>query len=214
VKNDGLTHEQVAGALDLARKKRLEVLELMAKTLEGPRDELSPLAPRVGTVKIPADKIGMLIGPGGKNIRGLQEEHECNIDVEEDGTVYVSGNSAEGFDTVIEYLTHMAREPEVGETYRARVVSIKDFGAFLEFLPGTEGLLHVSEIDYSRVERVEDVLQVGEEVEVKLVAMERDGKFRLSRKALLPKPEGYTEREERPRRDGGPRRGGGRRRSR
>ena len=206
VKNDGLTAQQIAEALDLAKRLRLQVLDTMAATLAAPRDELSPLAPRVGTVKIPVDKIGILIGPGGKNVRGLQEEHEVGIDVEEDGTVYVSGTSPEGFDKVVEYLKGLAREPEVGETYSARVVSIKDFGAFMEFLPGTEGLLHISEIEYRHVEKVEEVLHMGDVVDVKLVGMERDGKFRLSRKALLPKPEGYVERERPPRGDRPPRR--------
>jgi polyribonucleotide nucleotidyltransferase len=181
----------------------------MAETMPAPRQTLSPLAPRVGTVKIPVDKIGMLIGPGGKNIRGLQEQYECTIDVEEDGAVYVTGANPDGFEKIFEYLRTMAREPEVGLVYKARVVSTKDFGAFLEFLPGTEGLLHISEIQHGRTDRVEDVLKVGDEIEVKLVATERDGKFRLSRKVLLPRPEGHEETEgqrggQRDR-DGGPR---------
>ncbi|HRU05574.1 MAG TPA: polyribonucleotide nucleotidyltransferase [Candidatus Brocadiia bacterium] len=216
VKNDGLTQRQVAEALEAARVARLQILEKMGGTLAAPRAQLSELAPRVGTAKIPADKIGMLIGPGGKNIRGLQEENACTIDVEEDGTVYVTGTNPEGFDRVLEYLRMMGSEPEVGQTYTARVVSVKDFGAFLEFLPGVEGLLHVSEIDHSRVDNVEDFLKVGDQVKVKLVGLEREGKFRLSRKALIERPDGMPEPESRPERTdrgdrGGDRRGGDRR---
>jgi polyribonucleotide nucleotidyltransferase len=204
VKNDGLTHRQVADALELARVSRLDILKQMAETLAEPRPNLSELAPRVGTVKIPADKIGMLIGPGGKNVRALQEANDCAIDVEEDGTVYVSGHDVEGFQKVVEYLRMMGAEPEIGKVYTARVVSIKDFGAFLEFMPGVEGLLHISEVSHKRIDKVEDVMQVGDMVEVKLIGVEREGKYRLSRKALLEKPEGAEEGD----RDSGKRRGG------
>ena len=193
VKNRGLTLEQVAEALDLARRSRLEILDIMAGVLAEPRPELSPLAPRVGSVKIPVDKIGGLIGPGGKNVRALQEEHHCDINVEDDGTVFVSGTDAEGFEKVMAYIELMSTEPEVGATYTARVVTVKEYGAFVEFLPGVEGLLHVSEYSYDRVDRMEDVLQEGDMVEVKLMGLEREGKYRLSRKALQEKPEGYEE---------------------
>jgi polyribonucleotide nucleotidyltransferase len=157
--------------------------------------------------------IGPIIGPGGKNIQKLQEETKTTIVIEEKdekGYVEISGLNKDALEAAKDRIKKIIALPEKGEIYKGKVKSITAFGAFIEILPGKEGLLHVSEIAWERVQNTEDVLKVGDEIEVKLLDIDRDNKLKLSRKALLPKPEGYVERPEReraPRRDGGDRRG-------
>ena len=157
----------------------------MAQTLAEPRKEISKWAPRLLTVKIDPEKIGKLIGPGGKNIKAIQEETGAQIDIEDDGTVYISavdGAAAEKCRDIVEAMT---AEVKVGKIYTGRVVSIKDFGAFVEIAPETDGLCHVSELSDHYVERVTDVVNVGDEVQVKVILIDDQGRIKLSRKAAM-----------------------------
>jgi polyribonucleotide nucleotidyltransferase len=209
IKIAGVAGALLANALEQARQGRLHILGKMKEGLAEPRAELSQYAPRIKTMKIDKEKIGALIGPGGKNIRGIVEETGCKIDVEDDGTVKVYSNDAEAMARAVEKVEELTAVPELGKTYRGRVVKIAEFGAFVNIFPGTDGLLHVSEIDYHRVHNVRDVLNEGDEVMVKVVRMEPDGKIALSRKETMPPPEGYVPpppREGRPHREGGHRR--------
>ena len=165
------------------------------------------------------EKIGTVIGPGGKTIKGIVDQTGCSVDVEDDGTVSVASSDAEAVKRALDIIAGLTAEPEVGQTYTGTVRRIVDFGAFVEILPNTEALLHVSEIAHERVERVEDVLAEGDEVEVKVISADRDGKIRLSRRELLPFPEGREgeqarERIARAREGGSPQRSGGRGRDR
>jgi polyribonucleotide nucleotidyltransferase len=205
IKIAGVEGALLASALEQARQGRLHILGKMKEGLAQPRVELSPYAPRIKTMKIDKEKIGALIGPGGKNIRGIVEETGCKIDVEDDGTVKIYSNDSEAMARAVEKVEELTAVPELGKTYRGRVVKIAEFGAFVNLFPGTDGLLHISEIDYHRVNQVRDVLNEGDEVMVKVIRMEQDGKIALSRKATMEPPEGYVPpppREERPRREG------------
>ena len=212
IKVDGLSYEVLAKALDQAKQGREHILGKILEVISEPRPEYKPNVPRVETILIPKDMIGPIIGPGGKNIQKLQEETKTTIAIEEVGDfgkVEISSINKESLDAAKERIKRIIALPEKGEIYKGKIKSITTFGAFVEILPGKEGLLHVSEISWERVANVEDVLKVGDEVEVKLLDIDRDNKLRLSRKALLPKPEGYVERPERenresrpPRRDG------------
>jgi polyribonucleotide nucleotidyltransferase len=196
IKVDGVSFAIMREALEQARKGRLQLLKTMAETLPAPRPEISPLAPRIYTITIPKSKIGELIGPGGKNVRAIQENTGVEINIEEDGTVTVASSDPEMAQKALEIIRAQMEEPEVGKIYKGTVRRVEPYGAFVEILPGTDGLLHVSELDWKRVDKVEDYLQVGDEIEVKLLDFERGGKLRLSRKALMAKPEGYVERPE------------------
>lgn len=193
IKISGVSFEIMKEALEHARKARLFILGEMAKVLDKPRESLSPLAPRIYTVVIPKDKIGELIGPGGKNVRGIQEETGVEIQIEDDGTVMVASSDAAAAEKALEIIRSQMEVPEVGKTYSGIVRRIEPYGAFIEILPGTDGLLHVSEIDWKRVEKVEEYLKIGDRVDVQVLDFEKNGKVRLSRKTLLPKPEGYVE---------------------
>ena len=201
----GISREIFTQALTDARNARFHILDKMAECLSEPRTEMSVFAPKIETIQIPVKKIGELIGPGGKMIKKIQESTGANIEVDDEGMVFISSTDQAGGKAAMEWISGMMAEPEVGRTYDGRVVSIVDFGAFVEYLPGKEGLLHISELEWFRVGDVSDVLQEGEEIQVKLVEVDsRTGKVRLSRKALLPKPEGY---EEMAQQDRGPRGG-------
>ena len=141
-------------------------------------------------IQIPCDKIGEIIGPGGRVIRKLQEETETNIDINDEGVVKVSGDSKEGVESARMTIELMTKDPKVGEIYDGTVRSTTDFGAFVEFLPGRDGLVHISELEHHRVGKVEDVVKVGDPCKVKVIGVDDNGKVRLSRRALLPKPEG------------------------
>jgi polyribonucleotide nucleotidyltransferase len=177
-------------ALGKAGAARIHILDVMDAELPAPRPSLSEFAPRIVMVKVPQEKIGEIIGPGGRVIRKLQEETSTSIDIDDEGIVKVSGDSQEGVDSARETIEQMTRIPEVGEEFEGPVKSITDFGAFIEFLPNRDGLCHISELEHHRVGSVEDVVKMGEMVKVKIIGIDDSGKVRLSRKALLPKPEG------------------------
>jgi polyribonucleotide nucleotidyltransferase len=199
IKIDGVSFEIMTEALAQAHKGRMYLLDVMSKVLSEPRAEISPLAPRIYSLTIPKSKIGELIGPGGKNVRAIQENTGVEINIEEDGTVTVASSNGDAAQKAIEMIRAQMEEPEPGKIYKGVVKRVEPYGAFIEILPGTDGLLHVSEIDWKRVERVEDYMNIGDEVDVKLIDFERGGKLRLSRKILLPKPEGYVENTRPPR---------------
>jgi polyribonucleotide nucleotidyltransferase len=185
IKIQGLGLDIVRAALAQARRGRLHILEEMAKALAGPRPALSRYAPRIITIKIRPDKIGDIIGPKGKIIRGIQEETGAEINVEDDGTVTISAVDGLAGERARDLIAAIVQEPEVGKIYEGVVKSTTAFGAFVEILPGTEGLLHISELAHNRVEKTEDVVKKGDTVKVKLLEIDSRGKMRLSRKALL-----------------------------
>jgi polyribonucleotide nucleotidyltransferase len=186
IKIKGLSPEIMAAALERAREARLHVLNFMNQALAAARPEISQYAPRILSFKIPVDSIGLVIGPGGKSIRDIIERTGATIDIEDSGTVTVASVDPTACKLAKEIIEGMVAEPEVGKVYKGIVKSIKDFGAFVEILPGREGLLHISEIEHRRLNRVEDVLRLGDEVTVKLLEIADGGKLKLSRKALLP----------------------------
>lgn len=185
IKTEGITHKIIRETLHRAREARLIILDKMAQTLPEPRKEISKWAPRLLTVKIDPQKIGKLIGPGGKTIKAIQEETGAQIDIEDDGTVFISavdGSAAEKCRDIVEAMT---AEVKVGKIYTGRIVSIKDFGAFVEIAPETDGLCHVSELSKHYVDRVTDVVNVGDEVQVKVILIDDQGRIKLSRKAAM-----------------------------
>ena len=186
IKIKGISLQILENALTQARDGRMHILDIMIKTLPTARAELSQYAPRLQTIKIPVDMIGALIGPGGKNIRQLVKDSGAEINVEDDGTVTVAAVEKESADKAMLYIRGLAELPEVDKVYKATVKKITDFGAFVEILPGKEGLIHVSQLDVNRVEKVEDFLKIGDIIEVKLMHIDADGKMSLSHKALLP----------------------------
>jgi polyribonucleotide nucleotidyltransferase len=198
IKVSGISSEIMRKALDQARQGRLHLLEIMAQTIGKPRADISQYAPRIFTIMIPRAKIGELIGPGGKNIRAIQETAGVDINIEDDGTVTVASVNSDAAQKAMEMIRSQMEEAVIGTIYKGTVKRVEAYGAFVEVLPGKDGLLHVSEMDWKRVEKVEDVLKVGDQIEVQLVSVEDNGKLRLSRKVLLDKPEGYVERPERP----------------
>ena len=189
IKIQGITEAILRQALTQAREARLEVLETMGRTLSRARANLSPFAPRIVSFKIPVDKIREVIGPGGKIIRGIVEQTGAKIDIEDDGSVSIASVDEAAAQKAMEIIGKIVEVPEVGKVYLGKVVKITDFGAFVEILPGTDGLLHISQIAHERIKRVEDVLKEGEEVSVKVIDVDKSGKIRLSRRELLPAPE-------------------------
>lgn len=187
IKIEGISFEIMEKAVAQAKEGRLHILSIMNAAISSPRVEISKFAPRFIVLKIPTDMIGMLIGPGGKHIQGLQRDYEVDIHVEDDGTVSIASILSENAEACARYIKGMMAVPEVGETYDGHIVKILEFGAVIEFLPGKTGLLHVSEIDHKRIKNVTDVLSEGEKVTTKLIGIDGN-KFKLSRKALLPKP--------------------------
>jgi polyribonucleotide nucleotidyltransferase len=185
--------------LEQAREGRLFILEKIVETIPAPREQYKPNVPRIEVILIPKDMIGAVIGPGGKIIQGIQSDTGATIAITEDeshGIVEISGPNLEILEAAKARIKAIVAIPEVGEVYRGKVKSIVSFGAFVEIMPGKEGLLHVSEIDWKRVESASDILKENDIVEVKLIGVdEKSGKLKLSRRALLPKPEGHTERE-------------------
>jgi polyribonucleotide nucleotidyltransferase len=195
IKISGLTREVVEKALSQAKAARLHVLSKMNEALGTARSDLSAHAPRITQIKVKPDQIRTIIGPGGKMIKAIVDQTGCAIDIEDDGTVAIASPDNASVQKAIDIIKSLTMTPEVGETYKAKVTRVEPYGAFLEFAPGKDGLLHVSEIDWNRVESVEDYMRLGDEVDVKIIEVDRDGRVRFSRKALLPKPEGYVERE-------------------
>ncbi len=190
IKISGLSREVLSQALEQAREGRLFILDKMMGTLAQPRADLSKWAPRITQIKVKPDQIRLIIGPGGKTIKGIVDQTGVAIDVEDDGTVNIASADSDAVKRALEIIRGLTTEPEVGAVYKGTVSRVADFGAFIEILPGTDGLLHVSEMAHHRVERVTDVMKEGDEVEVKVLSMDRDGKIRLTRRELLPFPEG------------------------
>jgi polyribonucleotide nucleotidyltransferase len=186
----GISFEVMRNALERAKKGRLYILSLMHQALPAPRQEMSPYAPRIIILHIHPDKIREVIGPGGKIIKRITEETGTQIDIEDTGEVRIAAVNGEGGKRAEEMIRNITEDPEVGKIYQGKVRSVVTFGAFVEIVPGRDGLLHISEIDHHRVARTEDVLNVGDLVMVKVIGVDRDGKIKLSRKALLPEPEG------------------------
>src|SRR3984885_3338154 len=190
IKIAGLSREVMTQALDQAREGRLFILGKMTETLAVSRTDLSKYAPRLTTIKVKPHQIRLVIGPGGKTIKGIIDQTGVAIDVEDDGTVNVASSDSDAVKKALDIIKGLTTEPEVGAVYMGTVTRIADFGAFIEILPGTDGLLHVSEMAHHRVDKVTDVMKEGDAVEVKVLSMDRDGKIRLTRRELLPFPEG------------------------
>ncbi|MGC4033280.1 MAG: polyribonucleotide nucleotidyltransferase [Tepidisphaeraceae bacterium] len=183
IKIEGISHEIIRETLHRARDARFKILDTMAATIGEPRKQISEFAPRLLTVKIDPEKIGKLIGPGGKNIKALQADTNTNIDIEDDGTVFISSTDAAGAERCKAIVEAMTQSVQIGKIYDGRVVSIKDFGAFVEIAPETDGLCHVSELSDQYVGRVTDVVNVGDEIKVKVLLVDDQGRIKLSRKA-------------------------------
>jgi polyribonucleotide nucleotidyltransferase len=221
MKISGISQDIMAGALEQARQARLQIIDSMLQTIPEPRAELNPNAPRMETVKIDPEKIGAIIGKGGSTIRSLEEMYDVSIDIQEDGTVFVAGVDGLKTDEAVRNIETLAKGPELGQIYTGKVVRVTDFGAFVEILPGTDGMVHISQLSADHLKRVEDAVRLGDEVMVMITDVTGDGKIRLSRKAVL---EGMTlaeaQADDRPgggsrggSRGGGNRGGGNRRRN-
>ena len=214
IKVDGLSYDVLEQALEQARQGRLHIMGEMLKTISEPREDYKPFVPRIIQIRIPSEFIGAVIGKGGEVIQKIQKETGCTITIDEqpkeggaqgetEGIVDIFGTDRDAMEKALEWINGICAVPEVGEVYHGRVVSILEFGAFIEILPGKEGLLHISEMRWEKTDKVEDLLKVGDEVDVKLLEIDaKTGKMRLSMRALTPKPEGYVEPQRRPRPEG------------
>jgi polyribonucleotide nucleotidyltransferase len=222
IKIEGLDLQIMKEALAQAKEGRLHILDEMNKALAAPREELSAYAPRIVTLMINPEKIGDLIGPKGKTIRGIQDETGAELTVDDTGLVTIAAVGGEAMQRARQMVQAITAEPEIGATYEGTVKTTTAFGAFVEIMPGTEGLVHISELKHGRTDKTEDVVNKGDRVTVKLLDRDERGRLRLSMKALVPRPEGMPEEEPRPPRPEGdrppredrPRSGGGGGRSR
>ena len=213
IKCDGLSYEILERALNQARDGRMHILDIIEQTIPQPREDYKPHVPRIVTMLIPKELIGAVIGPGGKVIQGIQEASGATVsidEIDEGGYIEVAAANKAAIDKALEMINAIVELPEEGKTYTGKVRSILEFGAFVEFMPNRDGLLHISEISWNRLENMEaSGLKEGDTVEVKLIEIDKKtGKYRLSMRALQPKPEGYVERAprgDRPRREGGDR---------
>jgi polyribonucleotide nucleotidyltransferase len=217
IKVKGITAEIMREALAQAKVARLSILDQMLDVIPVPRPELRSFVPRISTIKVPVEKIGAIIGPGGKMIRALQEETNTKIDIDDDGTVFIAATDAKNEAMARERIEALTESARIGQIYTGKVVRVADFGAFVQILPGIDGMVHISQLDTERVEKVEDVVHMGDELTVMVTAVDENGKIRLSRQAVL---EGWTPAEalehdkggrsggSRPRPGGGDRRGG------
>jgi polyribonucleotide nucleotidyltransferase len=208
IKVKGVTAQILKEAFEQARRARLDILDAMNAAIPSPRENLSPHAPRMLVIQIDKEDIGAVIGPGGKMIRSITEKTGATIDIEEDGRIFIASVDEKAANEAMRIVKQIVEKPEVGKIYDGKVVSIREFGAFVEIIPGKDGLLHISEIAPHRIERVEDVLKEGDVIQVKVVSQDDQGKLRLSKRAA----EGHEPAPAPPRRDGrgrGPRRDGG-----
>jgi polyribonucleotide nucleotidyltransferase len=199
LKIDGLPYDLLEEALSQAKEARLHILDLMHKCLEKERPNLSKYAPKILMSAIPVDKIGQFIGPSGKNIKQICADFECEIDITDEGKATILGTDQEKLEKAKTIVDSYSMVAVVGETYRGKVDRVMDFGAFIEISPTISGLVHISAMDWNRVNKVEDVVKLGDIVEVKLMEIDSMGRFNLSMKDLKEKPEGYVERP--PRKD-------------
>jgi len=172
IKISGISFDIFKKALAKARENRIKILDIMDQTISAPRKNISPFAPKIITFKVEIDEIGMIIGPGGKTIRDIQQKFECDVNINDDGAVCISAEDSKKKKKKKKYIMGMVAGPEVGQIYKGKVKKIMNFGAFIEILPGKDGLLHISEIDHHRVARVDDVFKLGDEVEVKVKSVE------------------------------------------
>jgi polyribonucleotide nucleotidyltransferase len=195
IKVEGLDLSIMKEALAQAKDGRLHILGEMEKALAEPRSDLSPFAPRIVTLQISPEKIGDLIGPKGKTIRGIQDETGAELTVDDSGLVTIAAVGGDSMERARQMVQALTAEPIVGETYEGTVKTTTPFGAFVEIMPGTEGLVHISEMRHERTEKTEDVVKKGDRVKVKLIDRDERGRLRLSMKALLPRPEGMPESE-------------------
>jgi polyribonucleotide nucleotidyltransferase len=193
LKRAGISIDIMREALDQAFQGRQLILDKMLEVLDGPRAEISEYAPRIVHLTVNPEKIGEIIGPGGRIVKAITRDTGCNVDVDDEGNVVISGTSNDKLDDAVRMVSLIISDPEVGSTYHGVVRRIMDFGAFVEISPGKEGLVHISELEWRRVEKVEDILKIGDEVDVKLLKIDDLGRLDFSRKALLEKPEGWTE---------------------
>ena len=205
IKVDGLSFEILEKALNQAREGRMHILGKITECIAEPRADMKPHAPRIETMRIPKEFIGAVIGPGGKIIQGMQEETGATISIEEvdgEGVIEIAASNAASIEAAVSKIKAIVAIPEAGEVYEGVVRSVMPYGAFVEFMPGKDGLLHISEIDWKRFETIEEAgIAEGDKIKVKLLEIDpKTGKFKLSRRVLLEKPEGYVERERRPRR--------------
>lgn len=215
IKIKGLSREILEKALAQAKEGRLHILDKMLAVINNPRAEISKWAPRITTIKVKPDQIRIVIGPGGKTIKGIIDQTGCSVDVNDDGTVSVAGSDPDAVRRAIDIVQGLTAEPEVGRVYKGTIKRVVDFGVFVEILPNVEALLHVSEISHDRVESPGDVFSEGDETEVKVISVDREGRVRLSRRELMPFPEGEEgerakERIARAREAGAPQRSGDR----
>jgi polyribonucleotide nucleotidyltransferase len=194
IKLTGLSDEILVEALEQARQARLQILDVIESAISEPRDEMSPFAPRIITMQVVPDKLGAVIGPGGKMVRSIQEQFDVRIDIEDDGTIYIASVSGPGAENAQQMIEELTEEAEIGRIYTGRVVRITDFGAFVEIMPGTDGLVHISQLADYRVNSVNDIVGVGDEIMVMVTDIGPEGKIRLSRRAVL---EGWTAEEAR-----------------
>jgi len=206
IKIAGISYEIMTEALEQAKEARLQILDTIAAAIPEPRAEMSPYAPRMTILHVSPDKLGAVIGPGGKTVRSIQETCDVRIDIEDDGTIYIASASGPNAEKAQQMIAELTEEAEIGRIYTGRVVRTTDFGAFVEILPGTDGMVHISQLADHRVEKVEDVARVGDELMVMVTDISPDGKIRLSRQAVL---EGWTAEQARE----ADSRGGGRRSS-
>ncbi len=190
LKLKGVPHDIMLQTIEAARIARLAILDHMRQTIAEPRKELSKYAPRIVQIKINPEKIGALIGPGGKNIKRIVEESGCEINIDDDGTVNIYSVSPEGMEVARNAVEGMTAEAEIGKLYKGRVVTIKEFGAFVEFLPGKDGLCHISELANFRVKQTEDVVKMGDEIWVKCLGVDEKGRVKLSRRAAMAERDG------------------------
>jgi polyribonucleotide nucleotidyltransferase len=195
IKMTGLTKEIMTQALNQARDARLHILGEMNKVIAEPSPELKEHAPKIIVLTINPDKIREVIGPGGKMVKSIVAATGVKIDIEDDGRIHISSADQTAANEAIRMINEITAEAEIGKVYHGTVKKIMDFGAFVEILPGTDGLVHISELEHHRVQNVTDVLKEGDELDVKVLDVDRQGKIRLSRRALLPVPEGMTPRE-------------------